>query len=71
MQRPVWDKFAGSVHTDVMDSVMPCGKVLQTVGAHYLGQKFAKVFNIEFANKAQQPEVRSLSLVSLVFWSAL
>ena len=44
-------------HTDVMDSVMPCGKVLQTVGAHYLGQTFAKVFDINFMNKQAKPEL--------------
>ena len=26
---------------------MPCGRVLQAVGAHYLGQKFARVFDIK------------------------
>lgn len=36
---------------------MPCGKVLQTVGAHYLGQKFAKVFDITFMNKQAKPEL--------------
>lgn len=48
LRRPAWDKFPGSEHTDVMDTIMPCGKVLQTVGAHYLGQKFSKVFDIKF-----------------------
>eukprot|EP00741_Cyanophora_paradoxa_P022386 tig00021463_g21612.t1 len=56
LRRPDWDKFAGSEHTDVMDSVMPCGRVLQIVGAHYLGQKFAKVFDIKFLNKENQFE---------------
>jgi len=56
LRRPEWDKFAGAEHTDVMDSVMPDGKVLQTIGAHYLGQKFAKVFDITFLNKEQKSE---------------
>ena len=30
---------------------MPCGRVLQTVGAHYLGQKFANAFNIKFKGR--------------------
>lgn len=56
LRRPVWDKFAGSEHTDVLDTIMPCGRVLQTVGAHYLGQKFAKAFEIKFLNQANQLE---------------
>eukprot|EP00761_Pharyngomonas_kirbyi_P013896 gb/GECH01013925.1/.p1 GENE.gb/GECH01013925.1/~~gb/GECH01013925.1/.p1 ORF type:complete len:490 (+),score=137.99 gb/GECH01013925.1/:1-1470(+) len=48
LRRPVWDQFPGCEHTDVMDSVLPSGKVLQIVGAHYLGQKFSKPFDIKF-----------------------
>lgn len=46
LRRPDWDRFPGAEFTDVLDVVMPCGRVLQTVGAHYLGQHFSKVFNI-------------------------
>lgn len=63
LRRPIWDKFAGAEHTDVMDSCMPSGKVLQIVGAHYLGQKFAKVFDIKFLNRTNKFEVRSLFLI--------
>jgi len=52
--RAVWDKFAGSEHTDVLDTIMPCGRVLQAVGAHYLGQKFAHVFDIKFLNERNE-----------------
>ncbi|XP_049849055.1 proline--tRNA ligase 2-like [Schistocerca gregaria] len=48
LRRPEWDKFAGAEHTDVLDCVLPSGKVLQSVGAHYLGQIFAKSFDIHF-----------------------
>lgn len=48
LRRPIWDQFAGSVHTDVMDALLPNGKCLQIVGAHYLGQKFSKPFEIKF-----------------------
>jgi prolyl-tRNA synthetase len=51
IRRPIWDKFAGSEHTDVLDTIMPCGRVLQTVGAHYLGQKFSRVFDIKFLDE--------------------
>ncbi|KAJ3431901.1 prolyl-tRNA synthetase [Anaeramoeba flamelloides] len=57
LRRPDWDKFAGAEHTDVLDSVMPSGKVLQAVGAHYLGQKFAKPFDIKFTNKEMKEEL--------------
>jgi prolyl-tRNA synthetase len=39
-----------------MDTIMPSGRVLQTVGAHYLGQKFAKSFKIEFLNQKNKKE---------------
>lgn len=47
IRRPDWDRFPGAEYTDVLDVVMPCGRVLQTVGAHYLGQHFSKVFDIK------------------------
>lgn len=47
LRRPDWDRFPGAEHTDVQDIVMPCGRVLQSVGAHYLGQHFSSVFNIK------------------------
>ncbi|KAL0208780.1 hypothetical protein P9112_011367 [Eukaryota sp. TZLM1-RC] len=55
IRRPEWDKFAGAEHTDVMDALMPCGRVLQIVGAHYLGQKFSHVFNVEFYGEDNLP----------------
>jgi prolyl-tRNA synthetase len=56
LRRPTWDKFPGAEHTDVMDTIMPSGRVLQTVGAHYLGQKFAKSFDIKFLNEKNKHE---------------
>ncbi|EAX95853.1 Anticodon binding domain containing protein [Trichomonas vaginalis G3] len=47
LRRPDWDRFPGAEFTDVLDVVMPCGRVLQSVGAHYLGQHFSKVFKIQ------------------------
>jgi prolyl-tRNA synthetase len=46
LRRPDWDRFPGAEYTDVLDVVMPCGRVLQTIGAHYLGQHFSRVFDI-------------------------
>lgn len=56
IRRPEWDKFAGATHTDVLDCILPSGKVLQSVGAHYLGQRFAKAFNIKFLNDKNEFE---------------
>ncbi|KAH0789282.1 prolyl-tRNA synthetase [Histomonas meleagridis] len=47
LRRPDWDRFPGAEYTDVLDVVMPCGRVLQTIGCHYLGQHFSKVFDIK------------------------
>lgn len=54
LRRPEWDKFAGAEHTDVLDCVLPSGKVLQSVGAHYLGQIFSKSFDIKFTNEQNE-----------------
>lgn len=56
LRRPEWDKFAGAEHTDVLDCVLPSGKVLQSVGAHYLGQIFSKSFDIKFLNEKNEFE---------------
>ena len=47
LRRSDWDHFPGAEYTDVLDVVMPCGRVLQAISAHYLGQHFSKVFNIQ------------------------
>lgn len=54
LRRAPWDKFAGAEHTEVLDVIMPCGRVLQTAGIHYLGQKFAKVFDITYLDQNNQ-----------------
>lgn len=51
LRRAPWDKFAGAEHTEVLDVIMPCGRVLQTAGIHFLGTKFAKVFDISFLDQ--------------------
>lgn len=56
IRRPEWDKFAGAEHTDVLDCILPSGKVLQSVGAHYLGQIFSKPFDIKFTNEKTEFE---------------
>lgn len=53
LRRPEWDKFPGGEFTDVLDVVMPCGRVLQSIGSHYLGQHFSQAFNIKFTDNSK------------------
>eukprot|EP00010_Vexillifera_abyssalis_P004684 CAMPEP_0201552120 /NCGR_PEP_ID=MMETSP0173_2-20130828/14328_1 /ASSEMBLY_ACC=CAM_ASM_000268 /TAXON_ID=218659 /ORGANISM="Vexillifera sp., Strain DIVA3 564/2" /LENGTH=547 /DNA_ID=CAMNT_0047962547 /DNA_START=28 /DNA_END=1668 /DNA_ORIENTATION=+ len=61
LRRPEWDKFPGSVYTDVLDTVMPCGRVLQTVGAHFLGTKFSSAFDIKFLDEKNKYQLAHLT----------
>ena len=45
------EKFAGAVNTYGVESMMQDGKSLQFGTSHDLGQNFAKVFNIQFADR--------------------
>lgn len=45
------EKFAGAVDTYSMEAMMLDGKSLQAGTTHYLGQNFAKSFNIRFLDK--------------------
>lgn len=45
------EKFAGAVDTFGVEAMMQDGKSLQFGTSHDLGQNFAKVFNIQFADK--------------------
>ncbi|KUO40789.1 MAG: hypothetical protein AVW06_02020 [Hadesarchaea archaeon DG-33-1] len=55
-QRPEHDKFQGAVHTYAADTVMPDGKVLQLPSTHFLGQNFAKAFEIKFVDENGKEE---------------
>lgn len=45
------EKFAGAVETFTIEALMQDGKALQAGTSHFLGQNFAKVFDVMFANK--------------------
>ncbi len=45
------EKFAGAVATYGMEAMMQDGKSLQSGTSHYLGQNFAKSFDIKFLDK--------------------
>ena len=45
------EKFAGADYTLSIETFLPSGKAAQCATSHYLGQKFARVFNITFTDK--------------------
>ena len=45
------EKFAGAVETYGLEAMMLDGKSLQAGTSHYLGQNFAKAFNMQFLDK--------------------
>ncbi len=45
------ERFAGAVDTYTIEALMQDGKALQSGTSHFLGQNFAKAFDVTFANK--------------------
>jgi prolyl-tRNA synthetase len=45
------ERFAGAVETYCIESLMQDGKALQAGTSHFLGQNFAKAFDVKFTNK--------------------
>lgn len=45
------ERFAGAVNTYTIEALMQDGKALQSGTSHFLGQNFAKAFNVTFADK--------------------
>ena len=50
------ERFAGAVDTYCIEAMMQDGKALQSGTSHFLGQNFAKVFDVKFVNKENQLE---------------
>ena len=50
------ERFAGAVETYTIEAMMQDGKALQSGTSHFLGQNFAKAFDVTFVNKENQPE---------------
>lgn len=48
------EKFAGAEETYTIEALMHDGKVLQSGTSHYLGQSFAKAFDMKFLDKDGQ-----------------
>lgn len=50
------ERFAGALETYTIEAMMQDGKALQSGTSHFLGQNFAKAFDVTFVNKDNQPE---------------
>ncbi len=45
------ERFAGAIDTYTIEAMMQDGKALQSGTSHFLGQNFAKAFDVQFVNK--------------------
>ena len=50
------ERFAGALDTYTIEGLMQDGKALQCGTSHFLGQNFAKAFDVQFINKENKPE---------------
>ena len=50
------ERFAGALDTYTIEAMMQDGKALQSGTSHFLGQNFAKAFEVTFLNKENKPE---------------
>jgi prolyl-tRNA synthetase len=48
------ERFAGAIETYCIEALMQDGKALQAGTSHFLGQNFAKAFDVKFVNKENQ-----------------
>ena len=51
------ERFAGAEETYCIEAMMQDGKALQAGTSHFLGQNFAKAFDVKFLNKDNQQEL--------------
>ncbi len=54
--KTVNERFAGAVDTYCIEAMMQDGKALQAGTSHFLGQNFAKAFDVKFLNKENKLE---------------
>src|ERR1700677_3927101 len=50
------ERFAGAVDTYCIEAMMQDGQALQAGTSHFLGQNFAKAFDVQFLNKESKQE---------------
>jgi prolyl-tRNA synthetase len=51
------ERFAGALETYCIEALMQDGKALQAGTSHFLGQNFAKAFDVKFLNKENKEEL--------------
>jgi prolyl-tRNA synthetase len=51
------ERFAGAVETYCIEAMMQDGQALQAGTSHYLGQNFARAFDVKFLNKEGREEL--------------
>jgi len=51
------EKFPGAIDTYCIEALMQDGKALQAGTSHFLGQNFAKAFDVQFTNKEGKLEL--------------
>jgi len=54
--KTVNERFAGAVDTYTIEALMQDGKALQAGTSHFLGQNFAKAFDVKFMNEHNKEE---------------
>lgn len=55
--KPEHEKFPGAVDTYCIEALMQDGKALQAGTSHFLGQNFAKAFDVTFLSKENKQEL--------------
>jgi len=55
-QKSEYEKFAWAVATYTFEQIMQDGKALQSWTSHFLGQNFAKAFDVKFTNEKNEQE---------------
>lgn len=55
--KPEHEKFPGAVDTYCIEAMMQDGKALQAGTSHFLGQNFAKAFDVTFLSKENKQEL--------------
>ena len=50
------ERFAGAVETYTIEALMQDGKALQAGTSHFLGQNFAKAFDVKYTNRENKEE---------------
>ena len=55
--KPAHERFAGAEDTYTIEALMQDGKALQSGTSHFLGQNFARAFDVKFLNKENKQEL--------------